>query len=179
MTMPASRRLVLVRHAKSAYPAGVADHDRPLNERGRRDAPAIGRWLAGHLDLAGVRPPLVLVSSAVRAQQTWALASAELGGAWSTGAVRDEPRIYEAWVDTLLDVASGTPDEVDVLVMVGHNPGVATLVEALCAPAHLVEEATAAFPTSAIAVIDGIGDWAALSARSADLVLAEFAVPRG
>lgn len=177
--MPVERRLVLVRHAKSDYPAGVPGHDRPLNSRGRRDAPGIGDWLAGHVSLADARGCLVLVSSALRAQQTWALAAARLGPDWSVRRTRDEPRIYEAGPRTLIDVVASTPGDVDVLVMVGHNPGVAMVVEALCASAPLVDEATAKFPTSGIAVIEGIVDWAGVPSRAGKLRLADYAVPRG
>ncbi|MDQ3405468.1 MAG: histidine phosphatase family protein, partial [Actinomycetota bacterium] len=67
-------RLVVLRHAKSAWPEGVPDYRRPLADRGRRDAPAVGRWLAANvpdLDLA-------LISPATRTRQTWELVSAEL-----------------------------------------------------------------------------------------------------
>lgn len=177
MTVSANRRLVLVRHAKSDYPVGVPDHDRPLSARGRRDAPTIGRWLAANVGLAGGPPPLVLVSSATRAQQTWALAAAELDGQWATCTVRQEPRIYAAAAGTLLGVVGEAPADVEVLVMVGHNPGVADLVDAVCAPAPLVDQATGKFPTSGIAVIDQILDWADMT--SGRLRLAGFAVPRG
>lgn len=177
--MPSMRRLVLVRHAKSAYPPGVPDHDRPLNARGRRDAPAIGEWLAGNVGLAGSRPPVVLVSSALRAQQTWALAAQRLGPAWSRCRTREEPRIYDAGAGTLLDIVGGTPGGIDVLALVGHNPGIAMVVDALCAAAPLVDQATAKFPTSGIAVIDGIAGWADVPSLAGGLRLAAFAVPRG
>ncbi len=53
-------RLVLLRHAKSAYPPGVADHERPLNDRGRRDAPEAGRWLDAHITWTAHTAPRVL-----------------------------------------------------------------------------------------------------------------------
>src|SRR5690625_5108607 len=69
-----ARTLILVRHAKSDWSAPVDDQHRPLARRGRRQAPATGRWLAQHLPA----PDLVLVSVAVRAQQTWELLASEL-----------------------------------------------------------------------------------------------------
>ena len=63
------KRLLLLRHAKSAWPDGVEDHDRPLSDRGRRDAPRMGAYIAA----AGLRPDFALVSSARRTQETWAL----------------------------------------------------------------------------------------------------------
>ena len=60
-------RLILLRHAKSAWPEGVADRRRPLSERGRRAAPAIG----GYMKREGLLPELILISTAERTQQTW------------------------------------------------------------------------------------------------------------
>ena len=108
-------RLILMRHAKSDYPAGVPDHERPLNARGRRDATAARRWLAEHLDALTAGRAVVLVSSAQRAQQTWAIAGEGLGVAALT-----EPRIYEASVSTILDLADAAG--ADTVVIVGHNP---------------------------------------------------------
>ena len=71
-------RLVLIRHAKSDYPWGVDDHDRPLNERGRRDAPQVGAWLDEHLTWGAAGAPAVRVSTARRAQLTWTLAGSRL-----------------------------------------------------------------------------------------------------
>ena len=124
-----ARRLVLIRHAKSDYPPGVPDHDRPLNDRGRRDAPEVGRWLGGHLGWSGGAAPLVLVSSAVRAQQSWTLAQQHLPAAWSAATTRTEPLIYEASVRTLLAIVSSVPTDVLTVVMVGHNPGLADLID--------------------------------------------------
>jgi phosphohistidine phosphatase len=73
MASSAARRLVLLRHAKSAWP-DVADHERPLARRGRRDAPVAGRWLR----TAGRVPDRVVCSTARRARETWQLAAAEL-----------------------------------------------------------------------------------------------------
>src|SRR4051794_41324423 len=67
MPQVVQRRLVLMRHAKSARPHGVPDEDRPLTGRGRRDAQAAGRWFAAE----GPRPDLTLCSTAVRTRHTW------------------------------------------------------------------------------------------------------------
>ena len=92
-----SRRLVVVRHAKSAWPEGEPDAQRPLNPRGRRDAPAVGRWIrerVGRLDA-------VLCSPATRARQTWGLVAPELDD--PPAPVLDD-RVYAASVETLLAV---------------------------------------------------------------------------
>ena len=73
MASSPARRLVLLRHAKSDWPDDVPDHERPLARRGRRDAPAAGRWLRK----SGYVPDLVLCSTARRARETWQLAEEE------------------------------------------------------------------------------------------------------
>ena len=87
------RRLVLLRHAKSAWP-DVADHERPLAKRGRRDAPVVGRWLGA----SGYVPDAVICSTAARARETWDLASAGLAAAapGAAHAVMYKPQVYEA-----------------------------------------------------------------------------------
>ncbi|HSN06945.1 MAG TPA: histidine phosphatase family protein, partial [Candidatus Angelobacter sp.] len=70
-----SRRLVVLRHAKSSWPPGVPDHDRPLGPRGVVDARAAGAWIRDHVD----RLDHVVVSSARRARGTWTLAAAVIG----------------------------------------------------------------------------------------------------
>jgi phosphohistidine phosphatase len=171
------RRLVLVRHAKSDYPWGVADHARPLNERGRRDAPAAGRWLGQHVEWPSGGSALVLVSTARRAQLTWSLARAELPAPWSGVEQRDEGRIYEASAAELVALVREAPREVSTLLLVGHNPGLVDLIEGTAAPGEATARATAKFPTSAIAVLDVPGPWSALG-RS-PCTLHDFAVPRG
>jgi phosphohistidine phosphatase len=177
-----SRRLVVLRHAKSSYPPGVADHDRPLARRGVVDAKAAGAWIRDH---AG---PLeqVLVSSARRARGTWTLAAAEAGyiGAAgydvdSPGPLTVDPRIYDASTRTLLTVLREVPDRVGTALLVGHNPGCEDLVHLLARdgdPAAL-DRLAVKYPTSAVAVLDLDVPWAALDARVAHLT--DFVVPRG
>ena len=110
------RRLVVLRHAKSAWPVGVPDHERPLAPRGHRDAPAAGRALAE----ADCLPDLAVCSTAVRARQTWELASAQWG---TPPPVRHDGRVYAADVPELLDVVRETPGHVRTLLLVGPQPG--------------------------------------------------------
>jgi phosphohistidine phosphatase len=163
------RRLVLLRHAKSGWPEDVADHDRPLAARGRRDAPLVGRWLAA----AGHVPDLVICSTARRAQETWDLASATLAQACGAApAVRHEPRVYEATVLGLLMLVRELPDEHRVVTIVGHNPGIAELVVGLATPPP---QPPASFPTAAVAVLGLPGSWS--PAGPAEATLLAFAVP--
>lgn len=177
-----TRRLVVLRHAKSAYPPGVPDHDRPLAPRGVADAQAAGRWLSEHVGL----PDHVVVSTARRARGTWTLAAAQLGyigaagyDADSPGPLTIDPRVYDAAPRTLLEVVRELPDRVGTAVLVGHNPGCELLVDLLAGERD--EEAARAiavkYPTSGIAVLEHDLPWAVLGERTARL--AAFAVPRG
>lgn len=173
------RRLVLVRHAKSDYPPATPDHGRPLAERGRRDAPEIGRWIDQHVEVPSGLAPVVLVSTARRTQQTWALAAGELGERWASAVIADEPRIYEASVDALRRLVAEVPDEVRLLVIVGHNPGMLGFVATAADPdGQLYDAATAKFPTSAVAVLTTGRAWADTDDDTPFDVTA-FHIPRG
>lgn len=167
------RRLVVLRHAKSARPEGVEDHRRPLAPRGTRDAPAAGRALAE----ADCLPDLALCSPAVRARRTWQLASAEWG---TPPPVRYDPRLYAADVPDLLEVVREVPPEVETLLLVGHNPGLEDLVLDLAGDGldDTLDRVRTKFPTSAIAVLAWRGTgWPALGPGAA--LLTAFMVPRG
>jgi phosphohistidine phosphatase len=168
------RRLVVLRHAKSDWPAGVADEDRPLGRRGTRDAGAAGRWLVAN----DAQPDLVWCSPARRTRETWDALSAELGP--GTGPeVRFDSRVYEAGLDDLLDVVRDTPSAYDRVLLIGHNPGVQQLVLALAERGSDDARALAAakYPTSALAVLDLSATWVDVGPGSG--LLSSFAVPRG
>lgn len=170
---------MLLRHAKSAWPEGVPDHDRPLAGRGRRDAPAAGRWLrrAGHI------PDLVLCSTAARARQTWQLAEAELG---ARPPVTFEPEVYGATADTLLDLIRRLPAVARTVVVVGHDPAFPEAALTLIGgpggqPSPAADDAAAErmrvkFPTAAMAVLEIGGGWAEAGPGAARL--AGFVTPR-
>ncbi|MBV6696868.1 histidine phosphatase family protein [Kitasatospora aureofaciens] len=170
--MDESRRLIVLRHAKSTWPDGVPDRDRPLAARGLRDAPAAGRRLRE----AGLLPDAVLCSPARRTRQTWELVAQELGAAPETG--YDE-QLYDASGADLLRVLREVPERVRTLLMVGHLPGVQelTLVLAGETVGDARERAAAKFPTSAMAVLTLGVPWARASEGAG--VLTEFTVPRG
>ncbi|MEU9231141.1 SixA phosphatase family protein [Streptomyces subrutilus] len=172
MTSGTVRRLVVLRHAKSAWPPDVPDAERPLGPRGLRDAPAAGRWLRE----AGCVPDRVLCSPARRTRRTWELVAAEAGFA---APVAYEERAYGASAGELLDLVRETPARVGTLLLVGHNPGLQELVLLLAGDgeAPALEQAALKFPTSAIAVLDLPGPWASLA--PADARLTRLVVPRG
>ncbi|BDZ55167.1 SixA phosphatase family protein [Agromyces marinus] len=116
------KTLVLVRHAKSDWgDPGLADHDRPLNDRGRRDAPA----MAERLGRLGTVPGLIVSSTALRARTT-AEAMAE-GLGLDPSALRLDERLYGAGPATILEIAGQTPDDVDTVMLVAHDPGMTDL----------------------------------------------------
>jgi len=119
------RDLIVFRHAKSAWDTDAAsDFERPLNPRGRKDAPRMGAWLAEQ----ELRPDHVVCSPATRARQTAELLLAALD---HDGDVSWDERIYEASRQRLLDVLADCPPDADRVLLIGHNPGLADLVEFL------------------------------------------------
>lgn len=167
MASETTRRLMLLRHAKSSWP-DVPDQDRPLAKRGRRDAPAIGRWLRDH----GYQPDVVLCSGARRARQTWELMAPELGGFPS---VTFEPRAYDASALTLLYLARELPGSCRAALLIGHNPAIADLADSLVQPSA-EDGAPGRFPTAAVAVLEFAGGWPDLAPGHARL--ADFTSPR-
>lgn len=157
------RTLVLLRHAKSDWPDGVDDADRPLGPRGRKDAPAAGRWLRRHVpDIAAVS-----CSPALRTLQTWQLVRPELAG---TPALHAEPLIYAATLRDLLTVVRRLPADATTALVVGHNPGLSELVAELTGKALDLK-------TCGIAVLRADGKWSAAERNWAKLV--DSAKPRG
>ena len=176
MSTTPGRRLVLLRHAKSAWPEGVPDWDRPLGKRGRRDAPGAGRWLRD----AGCVPGLVLVSPARRARETWELAAAELA---EPPRVRVEQRVSQATAADLLELAREAPAATAALLIVGHDPAIQGLAVSLAGDGRAgpgqpgaAERMRAKFPTAAIAVLEFTGKWRALGPGRARL--AHFSTAR-
>ncbi len=153
--MEGDRTLVLLRHAKSDWSGDEPDRERPLAPRGRRQAPDAGRWLASRLP--GL--DLAVVSPAARARATWDLVAAELA---HPPPRQVDARMYAASDRELLEVVTELSDRSRTVVLVGHNPGLEELVERLTG-----EWVT--LPTSAIAVIDARGSWAAVADGHASL----------
>jgi len=175
------RKLVLLRHAKSAWP-DVPDHERPLGRRGQRDAPVMGRWLRA----AGHAPDQVLCSTARRARETWQLALAGLGAA---PPVSFDDAVYQGSAGQLLDVIRRAPAAARTLLIVGHDPAIPELALTLAstspaqasaasdaAPTAMFESMRAKFPTAAIAVFEVTGNWDQLGPGTARLT--SFVTPR-
>ena len=142
------RRLVLVRHAEAA--AAPVDRDRPLTARGERQAGAVGAWLARN----GVAPERVLVSPARRTLQSWDRIRVSLSSAPEP--VVDE-RVYDNTVEGLLELLREADEEVQDVILVGHNPAVAQLVRVLDGGAGSEPargKLAAGFPPASVALLD-------------------------
>jgi phosphohistidine phosphatase len=161
--------LALLRHAKSAYPAGVADHDRPLNPRGRRDAPVAGRLLAQFLPTVD----RALISTATRAQQTWDLAAPGVDVAQA----KNVPELYLASADAMLRRIRAV--DADSLLIVAHNPGIEVLAERLSRDTRTptYRRMMTKFPTAAFAVLSDDRPFSDWGYGTSDLVT--FEVARG
>lgn len=164
------KRLMLMRHAKSDYPAGVSDHERPLAPRGQRDAPRMGQQIARRALL----PSHVIASTARRTRETLALIEPYLG----THTLNYERAIYEASPEAILRVIRAAGPDVRTLLIVGHNPGLeqtATfLVKGGGTAADPLDEK---FPTAALAVLDfEMDDWANIAGHQGSLTL--FLTPK-
>ena len=148
-------RLILTRHAKSSWddPA-QPDHDRPLNDRGRRSARELGDWLASR----GHEPEEVLCSTAERTRETWAcVAMAPLE---VRPPVRYEPGLYQAGPEKMLAILRTAT--APTVMMIGHNPGIAELAAMLPARVPLDPDFRR-YPTAATLVVDfQIGGWGEL-----------------
>lgn len=118
--------MLVLRHAKSSWDdSSISDHERPLNARGRRDAPRIGDLIRDE----AVIPDLILTSDAVRAHTT---ALAVAAAAEYTGDIRVDPMLYLAGPEDILAVLQSLPDgDAGTVMIVGHNPGLEDLIERL------------------------------------------------
>lgn len=159
--------LILMRHAKADRPIAAEDHDRPLTDRGRTDAAAMGQWLAQ----VAPAPDATLVSSALRTRET--LSAVRGAAGWDDAATTALRRLYAAPPSAIRDVIADT-DGTRVLV-VGHNPGIAEAAADLtrAAPDHARFHD---YPTGAATILEfEADDWrAAMRGRGAAVA---FAVP--
>ena len=114
----ATGRLILLRHAKSDWHSGArTDFDRPLNHRGRRNAPKVGRWLHSQ----NLNPEVVFCSSAARTRETLDLVSTELD--LSDAEIHYTDDLYHASVNEIVEIAEQQLAEHGNVMLVGHNPG--------------------------------------------------------
>lgn len=128
------KALYLMRHAKSSWSFDdLTDRERPLNDRGRDDAPRIGQALAKR----DIKLDLMVSSPAVRALSTAVLVARELD--YPHDKIKVEPDIYEADLATLLAVVHALPDDAGSVLLTGHNPTITDLANYL-SPSPLSSE---------------------------------------
>ena len=171
------RRLMLLRHAKTETdaPSGQ-DHDRRLDERGNRDAAEMGAWIARHPPF----PDRAIVSTAVRAKQTWELAWAAMKDRVPQPKVELLDELYGAEPTQLLHlVRLAEAHDPKCLMLVGHNPGMHELAMMLAgggdkAARKAIEDN---LPTSGLVILDfDIDDWTDVGFRRGEL--AQFVSPK-
>jgi len=166
------RRLMLLRHAKTETdaPSGQ-DHDRRLDERGHRDAAEIGHWIARNPPFPG----LVLVSTAVRARQTWDLAWEEMKDRVPKPEVEILDELYGAEPTQLLRIVRmASASDPKRLMLVGHNPGMHEVALMLAGSGDKTARKALEdnLPTSGLAVLDfDIDDWTDVAFRRGKLAL--------
>lgn len=162
--MSQTKQLFLLRHAKSSWDEpSPGDHDRPLAPRGRKAAKRIG----AHVRREQIRVALVLCSSARRTRETLDLVA-------SAGEVRIERELYGATAADLLERLRRVPDDVDAVMLIGHEPAIRDLaVRLIGGESELTDRK---FPTAALATLTFTGPWSALAPDHAEL--AAFVRPR-
>ncbi len=161
-------QLILLRHAKAAPEnSAPSDHDRPLTDAGRQAATAI----AHAMRKAGLAPDVVLVSTALRTQETFA--ALEAAGVWDEWPNMDSlPALYMATPNQIRDLLRDLPETVRSALVIGHNPGLHELAVSLAGPSSSKPDLvrlTDGFPTAALAEFLVTSPWRRLGARGASL----------
>jgi phosphohistidine phosphatase len=158
------KSITLLRHAKSSWNhAGLTDHDRPLNKRGERDAPVMGRRLSAQ----DIRPSLILSSPAKRAWTTAKIVAESMN--YPREFLQRDDRLYGASVNTILDVIRDQDSGFNNIMLVGHNPGLTQFANLL------VPDITPNIPTcGVVSVVIDTDDWDQQSWPDAALVLFDY-----
>lgn len=151
------KNLLLIRHGKSSWNSPtLSDHDRPLNDRGKHDAPRMGATLAQR----GITPDVILSSTAVRAISTAKIVAAELG--FSPDNIITDPDIYLASPGTLIRIAQQIDESTQTALIFGHNPGMHELAIELSGGEYIEH-----FPTLSVARLElNVEYWGEISPGS-------------
>jgi phosphohistidine phosphatase len=156
------KKLFIIRHAKSDWSnPHLKDFDRPLNHRGNKNVPFMGKLLKNN----GVFPDLILSSPALRAVSTAKLLAKEIN---YKNEIELNENIYETDYQTLLDIIRNVSDKNKTVFIIGHNPGLSNLVDYIC-PINLD------MPTCAIVELDfNTPSWESISKENATLASYEY-----
>lgn len=161
------KTLYLLRHAKSSWDdPGLSDHDRPLAPRGRQAAARMGAYFRQQ----GLSPKRVLVSSATRTRQTWGLLAPRVKSGAEAEIRRD---IYDADAEDLMAMAASTPDGLESVLIVAHNPALEELAMRLAGDGddEAVREMRRKYPTGALAeLMFDVSAWSDVAPGSGFLV---------
>jgi phosphohistidine phosphatase len=168
-------RLMLLRHAKSSWPSGVHDAERPLSDRGVAAAHLMGGYMAHH----ALIPGRILCSPTRRTRDTWAEISAAITAQAADGVdVVFDGRLYGTAREGIISVIR-SQDGGRTLLVIGHNPAIQDAAEWLIAAGDvdMRERLREKFPTAALAVIDfALDGWDRIHERSGRLE--RFVTPR-
>lgn len=149
------KQLIVLRHGKAAPQDEAGDHKRPLAEKGRKAVALVG----AKLKALGLKPELVLVSTALRTRETYELAA----GPGGLKPAEFEDDIYLASTQILLRRLKKVPPRTNSVLIIGHNPGLAELIRKLSDPAEsdadALKRATTKVPPGALAVMDVLTPW--------------------
>lgn len=158
------KKLFIVRHAKSSWDfPELDDYDRPLNKRGKKNAPEMGKRLA----IKSVKPGAMVTSPAKRAASTARRIAEQLS--YPVSDIRKEPMLYHGSVTNMIHVIRSAPDAVETLMIFGHNPGLTDLAN------RLSGSDIYNIPTCGIAEIDfNVGSWQEIEQGSGSLVSFDF-----
>jgi phosphohistidine phosphatase len=164
------KQLFLLRHAKSSWDdPELDDHDRPLAPRGRRATELIAKYLRRE----GIVPDLVLCSSALRTRQTLE----RIAPAWGDDVrVEVEAELYAASAGELLERLRAVADDVESVMLIGHNPGIEELALSLAGSGDELPALRRKYPTAALATLEVDGPWRDLAPGGAELT--DFVKPK-
>lgn len=165
------KQLILLRHGKAAPADQGGDHKRPLAAKGRADCPLIG----AKLKQLGVRPEIVLVSTALRTRETYDLVAGPAG----LKPADYEDELYLASTMVLLRRLKKAPPRTNSVLIIGHNPGLSDLARKLSDPAEsdptALSRVRMKFPPGSCAILNVLTPWSEL--QDGDGGLTEFFMP--
>ena len=158
------KTLTLVRHAKSSWNhPGLADFERPLNKRGKRDAPRMGNRLAAQ----HIRPQIIVSSPAVRALTTAKVIASAVG--YQAAEIITDERIFHAYSLQLLEVIRDFDASLHHVMLIGHNPGLTDLVE------QLAQAGISNIPTCGIVMLGfSVDRWRDVSNGAGEILLFDY-----